>query len=38
MSPYCYGIVVNDGTLRVEDTLTAGELKAKFGAECRVSP
>ncbi len=38
MSPYCYGIVVNGGTLRVEDTLTAGELKAKFGAECRVSP
>lgn len=38
MTPYCYGVVVDSSTLRIQSTISAGELRGKFGAECRISP
>ena len=38
MTPYCYGVLVDRDSLQVRATVSAGNLKRKFGAECQVSP
>jgi hypothetical protein len=35
---YCYGLRINSKTLRVENVLSAKELKASTGRSCQVSP
>ncbi|MBM7126213.1 hypothetical protein ACFFJT_02075 [Dyella flava] len=38
MTPYCFGLLVNNSTLQVQGILPAGELKTRFGADCQISP
>jgi hypothetical protein len=38
MKEYCYGFMINTDTLRVQEVLSATELKANSGAECETYP
>jgi hypothetical protein len=38
LDTYCYGLRINSDTLRVEQVLSAKELKTRTGHSCRVSP
>jgi hypothetical protein len=38
MKSYCFGFVIDGGTLQISDTLSAKDLHSKYKAACQVSP